>query len=206
MYKGTQSFVDHYSCFFDTQRKVQGSELVLLNLCQNNIFPKNPTKLESLMLKNDIIDVYICGLALDICVGDLITLVLFSISSFLLNCLSAPKICTFSSSPLPLCLHVHVLIEWWGQPCIPNLLTTNRCLDRFYFATLFIPGYEAHPLYFSASTAYHSLELGFRTILIDDCSRGIKEECILQTFEKVKQSNGCVVHSSEVMSSFYQSF
>ena len=44
----------------------------LLNLCQNNIFLKNPTKLESLMLRNDIIDVYICGLALDICVGDII--------------------------------------------------------------------------------------------------------------------------------------
>ena len=53
-------------------------------------------------------------------------------------------------------------------------------------------------LYLLASTAYHSLELGFRTILIDDCSRGIKEDCILQTFEKVKQSNGCVVNSSEV--------
>ena len=85
MYKGTESFVDHYSCFFDTQRKVQGSELVLLNLCQNNIFLKNPTKLESLMLKNDIIDVYICGLALDICVGDLIILVSSSFSRFELN-------------------------------------------------------------------------------------------------------------------------
>ena len=50
----------------------------------------------------------------------------------------------------------------------------------------------------SASTAYHAIELGFRTILIEDCSRGIKDESIKQTFEKVKAEYGCVVNSSEV--------
>ena len=69
MYKGTESFVDHYSCFFDTQRKVQGSEFY--RICVKKYFLKNPTKLESLMLKHDIIDAYICGLATDICVGEM---------------------------------------------------------------------------------------------------------------------------------------
>ena len=49
-----------------------------------------------------------------------------------------------------------------------------------------------------ASTAYHAIELGFRTVLIEDCSRGIRDESINSTFEKVKASHGCVVHSSEV--------
>ena len=52
--------------------------------------------------------------------------------------------------------------------------------------------------YFLASTAYHAIELGFRTVLIEDCSRGIRDESINSTFEKVKASHGCVVHSSEV--------
>lgn len=49
-----------------------------------------------------------------------------------------------------------------------------------------------------ASTAYHANELGFRTILIDDCSRGIRPETIQETFERVRADYGCVVNSSEV--------
>ena len=49
-----------------------------------------------------------------------------------------------------------------------------------------------------ASTAFHALELGFRTILIEDCSRGIREENIAATFSRVRAEYGCVVHSSEV--------
>ena len=51
---------------------------------------------------------------------------------------------------------------------------------------------------FSASTAFHANELGFRTILIDDCSRGIKEENIASTFSKLKTEFACVVQSTEV--------
>ena len=51
---------------------------------------------------------------------------------------------------------------------------------------------------FAASTAMHSLELGFRTILVDDCSRGIDGDDIKKTFEKVRESNGLVVQSNEV--------
>jgi hypothetical protein len=51
---------------------------------------------------------------------------------------------------------------------------------------------------FSASTAFHALELGFRTVLIEDCSRGIREENISATFARVRAEYGCVVHSSEV--------
>ena len=51
---------------------------------------------------------------------------------------------------------------------------------------------------FPASTAFHALELGFRTILIEDASRGIQEENITATFARVKAEHGCVVNSSEV--------
>ena len=35
-------------------------------------------------------------------------------------------------------------------------------------------GLDLTAVKFSASTAFHALELGFRTILIEDCSRGIR--------------------------------
>ena len=50
----------------------------------------------------------------------------------------------------------------------------------------------------SASTAFHALELGFRTVLIDDCSRGIDEKNIEAAFEKIHSWHGLVIHSSEV--------
>lgn len=54
---------------------------------------------------------------------------------------------------------------------------------------------------FSASTAFHGLELGFRTALIDDCSRGIQSDGIKNTIEKVKSNHGVVVQSTEVSQS-----
>ena len=41
--------------------------------------------------------------------------------------------------------------------------------------------------------------MGFRTVLIEDCSRGIRDDNIQATFQKVRDSNGCVVHSNEVI-------
>ena len=49
-----------------------------------------------------------------------------------------------------------------------------------------------------ASTAFHANELGFRTVLIDDCSRGIKEENISSSYNKLRTEFACVVQSSEV--------
>ena len=49
-----------------------------------------------------------------------------------------------------------------------------------------------------ASTAYHAQELGFRTVLIDDASKGINHDGIKGTIEKIKANHGCVVDSTEV--------
>ena len=49
-----------------------------------------------------------------------------------------------------------------------------------------------------ASTAYHAQELGFRTVLIDDASKGINHDGIKGTIEKIKGNHGCVVDSTEV--------
>ena len=53
---------------------------------------------------------------------------------------------------------------------------------------------------FLAYTAFDAQDLGFRTIMIDDCSRGIVNENITSTFDKIKSKFGCVVQSSEVKS------
>jgi len=49
-----------------------------------------------------------------------------------------------------------------------------------------------------ASTAFHALELGFRTCLIDDCSRGIDEKNIADCYDKIRSWHGLVIDSSEV--------
>ena len=54
------------------------------------------------------------------------------------------------------------------------------------------------PKIISASTAFHALELGFRTILIDDCSRGIDEKNIEAAYEKIQSWHGLVIQSNEV--------
>ena len=70
----------------------------------------------------------------------------------------------------------------------------------------------------AGSTAFHANELGFRTILIDDCSRGTTTDCdyllcmianlccqginndnIAATYNKLRSEFACVVQSSEVL-------
>jgi len=48
-----------------------------------------------------------------------------------------------------------------------------------------------------ASTAFHALELGFRTVYLENCSRGIKAEDIKKTLDRVRNENGVVINSSE---------
>ena len=52
----------------------------------------------------------------------------------------------------------------------------------------------------TGATALHAQELGFRTILIDDCSRGIRMDDIKSTIQKIKDNHGLIVQSSEVCS------
>ena len=49
-----------------------------------------------------------------------------------------------------------------------------------------------------ASTAFHAQELGFRTVLVDDASKGINDDGIAGTITKIKENHGCVVDSTEV--------
>ncbi|CAB4057732.1 unnamed protein product [Lepeophtheirus salmonis] len=49
-----------------------------------------------------------------------------------------------------------------------------------------------------ASTSKDAMDLGFRTILMEDCSRGIDNDNIQQTFSNVKTGRGMVLHSSLV--------
>jgi hypothetical protein len=48
------------------------------------------------------------------------------------------------------------------------------------------------------STAFHALELGFRTCLIEVASRGINNENINKAFNKIREEHGCVIKSKEV--------
>jgi len=50
IYKGNESDIDHYSCFFDNAKN-------------------HETKLRKELLKRGVTDVYLSGLAADVCVG-----------------------------------------------------------------------------------------------------------------------------------------
>ncbi|XP_023343129.1 uncharacterized protein LOC111712678 [Eurytemora carolleeae] len=49
-----------------------------------------------------------------------------------------------------------------------------------------------------ASTAFHALELGFRTALVSDASRGINLENINAAYNRIKEEHGVIVNSTEV--------
>ena len=80
IYKGTESNIDHYSCFWDNKKQVLNvckptqetqkdvDVLESQNITTNNLH-QHPTELRALLMKRDVTDVYICGLALDVCVG-----------------------------------------------------------------------------------------------------------------------------------------
>lgn len=98
VYKGCHSEVDSYSAFWDNNKLTQ-------------------TELVSILAKHRVTDVFLCGVAYDVCVG---------------------------------------------------------------------------------YTSFHSLEHGFKTILIDDACRGVDATAIEQTKEELTASGGVVVHSSKV--------
>lgn len=52
----------------------------------------------------------------------------------------------------------------------------------------------------SGATAFHAVELGYRTVLVDDACRGITLEDIHATKQKLNENNGIVVHSDQVKS------
>ena len=65
--KGEESFVDAYSCFFDNLKQVVANPTKT-----SNFPPKNETMLSSDLEKDGVTDVFLCGLATDICVGKII--------------------------------------------------------------------------------------------------------------------------------------
>ena len=63
-----------------------------------------------------------------------------------------------------------------GKTCLEELVRGEGCTD------VYVCGIATDVCV--ASTAFHALELGFRTVLIDDCSRGINKENIAAAYEK----------------------
>lgn len=111
------------------------------------------TSLEELIKDEEVCDLYICGIATDVCVGE--------------------------------------LDQWTNNA---KYFRPERYDDRI----LSEPKLRAMQCFAAGSTAFHANELGFRTILIDDCSRGINEDNIQSTFNKLKSEFACVVQSHEV--------
>ena len=78
----------------------------------------------------------------------------------------------------------------------PFILNITYHIRNINFFNIFL--FSQCPNLSTASTSFHGQELGFRTALIDDCSRGIQTDAIRNTIEKVRSNHGVVVQSDEV--------
>lgn len=119
IYKGTTSDVDSYSVFWDNKKLSQttlGTQLSQLNAT----------------------DIYVCGLAYDVCVGN---------------------------------KSLALIIK-----------------NVFIFLAILILG----------ATAADALSIGYRTILVDDCCRGVDLNDIEKTKNNVIKNHGVIVQSNEV--------
>lgn len=59
-------------------------------------------------------------------------------------------------------------------------------------------------MYFSGASAEDSLSIGYRTILIDDCCKGVDIDDITRTKQNIIKKHGVVVQSNEVKFSVYR--
>lgn len=120
IYKGTTSDVDSYSVFWDNKKLSQttlGTQLAQLNAT----------------------DIFVCGLAYDVCVGN-------------------------------------------------NIIDFIQLKSVYFVLTIFILG----------ATAADALSIGYRTILVDDCCRGVDLNDIEKTKNNVIKNHGVIVQSHEV--------
>ena len=72
-------------------------------------------------------------------------------------------------------------------------LCTDVCVGSIYVVRM-----QMTDITWKGSTLAHAQEFGYRTILIEDASRGINEERVQQVLSELRQNNGIHVNSSEV--------
>lgn len=70
-----------------------------------------------------------------------------------------------------------------------SVLVSNSIVEKYLFFTFF---------FLIGATATDSLSAGYRTILIDDCCRGVDLQDIETTKETVLNNHGVIVSSREV--------
>lgn len=137
VYKGTNPEVDSYSVFWDNKKL-------------------SDTSLCSLLKQKGITDIYVCGLAYDVCVGEY--------------------------------LHSATCEHW-------------KILKQSSWLFLFL----SFPCSLGA-TALDSLSAGYRTVLIDDCCRGVDVTDIEATKEGILTNHGVIVQSKEVRANTSERF
>ena len=52
---------------------------------------------------------------------------------------------------------------------------------------------------FPASTVFDAQDLGYRVILVEDACKGINQEKVEETIQIIKENNGVVINSREVI-------
>ena len=71
--KGQESFVDAYSCFFDNLKQVFTRKWLAFTFYTSwrHLHFQNESTLNEELQKEAITDLFLCGLATDVCVGDI---------------------------------------------------------------------------------------------------------------------------------------
>ena len=144
--KGQESFVDAYSCFFDNLKQVfkflfllkknrpfvnyqksPPSFFYAFDILSHLYSSQNESILNEELQKEDITDLFLCGLATDVCVGK--------------N------------------LQHHLHHHWTSFS--PSFLNSTQ------------PSFFSQSIAQQGWSAFHALESGYRTVIVEDASRGI---------------------------------
>lgn len=153
-------------------------------------------------------DIYVCGLAYDVCVGEFCdnrereSVILIKNSILRIEWLCGDVTLSTSS-------WIFFLLSSQSISILKLLLSLNQkfLLSLNQNSFLMMTNFLMQFLHFTlGATATDSLSAGYRTILIDDCCRGVDMTDIESTKETVLGNHGVIVHSREVQKKILFSF
>ena len=119
--------------------------------------------------------------------------------------------CEYASFNERLIKHLLIVLEFclvgnlsggnfaWWEICLEEILSGGKFVRILLYVQNLISNADIDVPSFVGYTAFHALEHGFRTVLIDDACRGVDQTNIDDTKQKLVDQGAIIVHSSQVL-------